>query len=92
MMTLLFQRMDLGECPKIHDLALKADYEMASKDKDYFYDIDVSMMTLQTRSWRRQDIEMAAFLPLNPSGSRGIVVTVRAAGWAAAKLAEPISL
>lgn len=33
-------RMDLGECPKIHDLALKADFEMASKRKDYFYDID----------------------------------------------------
>jgi len=33
-------RMDLGECPKIHDLALKADYEMASKNRDYYYDID----------------------------------------------------
>ena len=36
------------------------------------------------------------FLPLSPSGWRGIVVTVRAggraAGRAAAKLAEPISL
>lgn len=39
----LLQRMDLGECPKIHDLALRADYELASKTKDYFYDIDVSM-------------------------------------------------
>lgn len=35
--------MDLGECPKIHDLALRADFELASKTKDYFYDIDVSM-------------------------------------------------
>ena len=34
--------MDLGECPKIHDLALRADYAKASKEKDYFYDIDVS--------------------------------------------------
>lgn len=34
--------MDLGECPKIHDLALRADFELASKTKDYFYDIDVS--------------------------------------------------
>ncbi|XP_047472438.1 putative RNA-binding protein Luc7-like 2 isoform X3 [Penaeus chinensis] len=32
--------MDLGECPKVHDLALRADYEQASKTKDYFYDID----------------------------------------------------
>ncbi|XP_032526297.1 putative RNA-binding protein Luc7-like 2 isoform X3 [Danaus plexippus] len=34
--------MDLGECPKIHDLALRADYELASKSKDYFYDIDAT--------------------------------------------------
>jgi len=33
-------RMDLGECIKIHDLALRADYESASKSKDYYYDID----------------------------------------------------
>ncbi|KAL5018175.1 hypothetical protein ScPMuIL_003897 [Solemya velum] len=33
-------RMDLGDCPKVHDLALRADYELASKGKDYFYDID----------------------------------------------------
>ncbi|XP_050683266.1 putative RNA-binding protein Luc7-like 2 isoform X2 [Leptidea sinapis] len=35
-------RMDLGECPKIHDLALRADFELASKNKDYFYDIDAT--------------------------------------------------
>lgn len=40
--VLCFQRMDLGECPKIHDLALRADYEKASQSKDYYYDIDVS--------------------------------------------------
>lgn len=33
-------RMDLGECPNLHDLALKADFELASKARDYFYDID----------------------------------------------------
>merc|ERR1719242_715560 len=32
--------MDLGECPNVHDLALRADYETAAKTKDYFYDID----------------------------------------------------
>ncbi|XP_059173708.1 putative RNA-binding protein Luc7-like 2 isoform X2 [Physella acuta] len=32
--------MDLGECPNVHDLALRADYELAAKNKDYFYDID----------------------------------------------------
>ncbi|XP_075230717.1 putative RNA-binding protein Alsin2 isoform X2 [Lycorma delicatula] len=40
-------RMDLGECPKIHDLALRADYEHASKSRDYYYDID-AMEHLQT--------------------------------------------
>lgn len=34
--------MDLGECPKIHDLALRADFEKAQQTKDYFYDLDVS--------------------------------------------------
>nr|CAG4652099.1 EOG090X0BOE [Triops cancriformis] len=33
-------RMDLGECQRIHDLALRADYEKAAQTKDYGYDID----------------------------------------------------
>lgn len=33
-------RMDLGECPKLHDLALRADYENAAQKKDYYYDVD----------------------------------------------------
>lgn len=37
------QRMDLGECTKIHDLALRADYEIASKERDLFFELDVSM-------------------------------------------------
>lgn len=41
-MCIFLQRMDLGDCPKIHDLALRADFENASRSKDYFYDIDVS--------------------------------------------------
>ncbi|XP_022905108.1 putative RNA-binding protein Luc7-like 1 isoform X2 [Onthophagus taurus] len=32
--------MDLGECPKIHDLALRADFEKAQASRDYFYDLD----------------------------------------------------
>jgi RNA-binding protein Luc7-like 2 len=32
--------MDLGECPRIHDLALRADFEKAQATKDYFYDLD----------------------------------------------------
>ncbi|XP_074594044.1 putative RNA-binding protein Luc7-like 2 [Brevipalpus obovatus] len=33
-------RMDLGECPKVHDLALRADYEKASSSKNYGYELD----------------------------------------------------
>merc|ERR1719410_100123 len=33
-------RMDMGECPKRHDLALRADYESAQKLKDHYYDVD----------------------------------------------------
>ena len=34
--------MDLGECSRLHEIALRADYELAAKDKDYFYDVGVS--------------------------------------------------
>lgn len=33
--------MDLGECTKIHDLALRADYEIASKERELFFELDV---------------------------------------------------
>jgi len=33
-------RMDLGECAKVHEYALRADFERAQKNKDYFYDVD----------------------------------------------------
>ncbi|XP_054098342.2 putative RNA-binding protein Luc7-like 1 isoform X2 [Callithrix jacchus] len=36
----LVARMDLGECTKIHDLALRADYEIASKERDLFFELD----------------------------------------------------
>lgn len=42
--------MDLGECPKVHDLALRADYEKAAKHKDYYYDIDVSIFSTDVDS------------------------------------------
>lgn len=35
-------RMDLGKCSRIHDVALRADYAQASKEKDYFFDIDAT--------------------------------------------------
>lgn len=34
--------MDLGECPKIHDLALRADYQSAANNRDYFYDVEAT--------------------------------------------------
>lgn len=37
--------MDLGECSKIHDLALRADYEIASKERDLFFELDVSALS-----------------------------------------------
>jgi len=33
-------RMDMGECPKRHELALRADYEAAQKLRDHYYDVD----------------------------------------------------
>ncbi|XP_018616859.2 putative RNA-binding protein Luc7-like 2 isoform X2 [Scleropages formosus] len=35
-------RMDLGECVKVHDLALRADYEIASKQHEYFFELDAA--------------------------------------------------
>ncbi|MED6288227.1 putative RNA-binding protein Luc7-like 2 [Characodon lateralis] len=35
-------RMDLGECAKVHDLALRADYEIASKESEYFFELDAA--------------------------------------------------
>lgn len=40
--------MDLGECVKFHDLALRADYEIASKQQEYFFELDVSMNPLHS--------------------------------------------
>lgn len=31
-------------CRKTHDLALKADFEMASKSKNYYYEFDVRLL------------------------------------------------
>lgn len=40
--------MDLGECVKVHDLALRADYEIASKQQEYFFELDVSGFVIIT--------------------------------------------
>ena len=40
---LLSQRMDLGECPRRHDLALRADYQKAAQEQEFGYELDVSI-------------------------------------------------
>ncbi|XP_026822253.1 putative RNA-binding protein Luc7-like 1 isoform X2 [Rhopalosiphum maidis] len=35
-------RMDIGECPKIHDNALRADFEKAQQKFDHYYDVDAT--------------------------------------------------
>ncbi len=39
--------MDLGECNKTHELALRADYQKAAKNKEYYYELDVSRNILR---------------------------------------------
>lgn len=39
-----FQRMDIGECSKLHDVALKADYEKKSQRREYYFEFDVSFL------------------------------------------------
>ncbi|KAG2463592.1 LC7L3 protein, partial [Polypterus senegalus] len=34
--------MDLGECSRVHDLALRADYEIATKQRDFFFELDAA--------------------------------------------------
>jgi len=34
----------LGECTKIHEYALRADYERAASTRDLYYEMDVSMI------------------------------------------------
>ncbi|KAI7691157.1 hypothetical protein SSS_09597 [Sarcoptes scabiei] len=43
-------RMDIGQCPKIHRFALRADYSKASKSKQYGYELDlfVPLICLKT--------------------------------------------
>lgn len=42
--------MDLGPCNKIHEAALKADFELASKKRDYGYDVDVSRVHVKAKA------------------------------------------
>lgn len=34
--------MGLGECRKVHDLALRADYKKERNEKEYFFEFEVS--------------------------------------------------
>ena len=42
--------MDLGPCNKIHEAALKADFELASRKRDYGYDVDVSRVHVKAKA------------------------------------------
>ena len=46
--------MDLGQCPKLHDLALRPDFEKASKTKDYYYDVEVSVIIIYKSSYNKK--------------------------------------
>ena len=37
----------MGECSRVHDLALRADYEAAQASRDHFYDVDACDYLLQ---------------------------------------------
>lgn len=54
--------MDLGECPQIHDLALRADYEAAQRKKDHFYDIDVSNRLLHSSQTYDYPVYLITFI------------------------------
>ena len=45
--------MDIGECHRNHDLALRADYQAASKDREYGYELDVSIFSLKLNNLKR---------------------------------------
>jgi hypothetical protein len=40
----------LGECTKIHEYALRADYERAASTRDLYYEMDVSMI-IKKKLW-----------------------------------------
>ncbi|XP_001945308.1 putative RNA-binding protein Luc7-like 2 [Acyrthosiphon pisum] len=40
--TLSSTRMDIGECPKLHDNALRADFKKAQQKFDHYYDVDAT--------------------------------------------------
>ncbi len=46
--------MDMGDCSKIHELALRADYEKAQQEKDYFYDVEVPFLSLSSSLFSRR--------------------------------------
>lgn len=52
-------RADIGMCRKTHDLALKADFEMASKSKNYYYEFDAFEHLTRFISETDQKIEIS---------------------------------
>ena len=64
-----FQRMDMGECPRKHDLALRADFEAAQKLKDHFYDVSNATSCHVTSFFR--------WTPVTTSRPSSLTATVR---------------
>ena len=49
-LVMMLKRMDIGQCSRYHDLALRADYEAAvKKGKSYNYEMDVSLLILRQK-------------------------------------------
>ena len=69
------QRMDLGECPKIHDLALRADYQAAANGRDYFYDVEVCNMKMLLR--KCMDISTQIFFFIGHRSSKCVYSRLR---------------
>lgn len=61
--------MDLGECTKIHDLALRADYEIASKERELFFELDVEGGSVPSG----HEGIMCAWFPKTSDGSLGVL-------------------
>lgn len=50
--------MGLGECRKVHDLALRADYKKERNEKEYFFEFEVSfeLMIFWLEGWFESNV------------------------------------
>ncbi|MEE6512902.1 hypothetical protein FKM82_020221 [Ascaphus truei] len=73
-------RMDLGECLKVHDLALRADYEIASMQQDFFFELDAMdhLQSFIADCDRRTDIAKKRLADTQEEISAEVAAKVRA--------------